>query len=79
MKIGNEQIILFSLSVVMLLSMRSAVRILFLIYTFVSLIIGYSLIKLNEFRKKTKEETLKLILFLSVQKSIILGISKYLV
>lgn len=63
MSIKNEDIIFLALTIVMLLSLRSAVRILFLIYTFVSLIIGYLLISLERLRKKTKEELSKTFLF----------------
>jgi asparagine N-glycosylation enzyme membrane subunit Stt3 len=63
MSIKREEIILLSLTIVMLLSLRSAVRVLFLVYTFVSLMIGYALINLERLRKKTKEEISKTFLF----------------
>lgn len=63
--IKNEEIILLSLTVVILLSMRSAVRVLFLVYTFVALMTGYLIINIWKLKSITKEELIKTSLFFS--------------
>lgn len=62
--IVNEKIIfLFSWMIVMIISMRSAIRVLFIIVTFVYLVVAFTVITLFEYGKKSKSNFLKYALF----------------
>lgn len=64
-KIDSTHAFLFAWMFVMLLSTRSAVRVIFVIYTFVAFAVAYATVKLYEQVKKTKDPTGKAILYLA--------------
>ncbi|MGA2130346.1 MAG: hypothetical protein ABSG05_01885 [Candidatus Pacearchaeota archaeon] len=57
--IDNKTIFLFSWMIVMLMSARSAVRVLFIIMTFIFIIAAYFTIKIYEYGKKAKDNSWK--------------------
>jgi asparagine N-glycosylation enzyme membrane subunit Stt3 len=61
-KIEIEEILLFAISITVVMNARAAVRSFFLITPFIVLIAGYGLLQLWESYKKSKEETLKIII-----------------
>lgn len=65
-KIKSELILIASWLFVMLIATRGAVRLFFVITPFVCFMVGYSVVKLFNYAKKSKEEVLKLILFVAV-------------
>ncbi|MEI7719014.1 MAG: hypothetical protein WCI72_04045 [archaeon] len=64
-RISAVNAFLFSWMFVMLLSTRSAVRVIFVIYTFVAFAVAYAVIKFYEYAKNTKDSTSKYILYLA--------------
>lgn len=73
LKIGYREIILFSFMIFMLISARSAVRVFFIMTPFTCLISGYSIVKIFDRFKKTKEDIVKIILGILFIIVIILG------
>jgi asparagine N-glycosylation enzyme membrane subunit Stt3 len=63
-KISAINTVLFSWMFVMLLSTRSAIRVIFVIYVFVAFAVAYAIVKLYEYAKESKEQTLKPILYI---------------
>lgn len=64
-KIEIEEIILFAIALTVVMNARAAVRSFFLITPFIVLIAGYGLLQLWERYRKSKEETLKIVLAVS--------------
>ncbi len=62
-KIKSELILIASWLFIMLIAARGAIRLFFVITPFVCFMVSYSVIKLFNYAKKSKEEVLKLILF----------------
>ncbi|GAH72641.1 unnamed protein product, partial [marine sediment metagenome] len=65
-KIKSELILIASWLFIMLIAARGAIRLFFVITPFVCFMTGYSVIKLFNYAKKSKEELLKLILFIAL-------------
>ncbi len=70
-KIKNELILIASWLFFMLIAGRGAVRIFFVITPFVCFMVGYFIVKLFEYTKKSKDELLRMILFIVLILSII--------
>jgi len=71
-KISAINAVLFSWMFVMLLSTRSAVRVIFVIYVFVAFAVAYAIIKLYDYAKTVKDPTAKVILYLGSTISLLL-------
>lgn len=71
-RISSINAVLFSWMFVMLLSTRSAVRVIFVIYVFVAFAVAYAIVKLYNYAKTIKEPTMKMILYLGSAISFIL-------
>jgi hypothetical protein len=67
-----RNVLLFSWMFVMLLSTRSAIRVIFVIYVFVAFAVAYAIFKFYEYAKNSKEQTIKPILYIGSIISIIL-------
>ncbi len=63
-EIKNENLFLLAWVLIMVLSLRSAVRVLFLVFSFVALMMPYFIFKVFEYSKKSKEEAIKPILII---------------
>lgn len=61
MKVGAELLMIFSWLIFMLIAARSAVRTFFTITPFVCFVVAYLLIKLVNYAKKNKDETMKIV------------------
>lgn len=64
-KMSHKNVLLFAWMFIMLLSTRSAVRVIFVVYTFVAFAVAFSVIKLYEYAKKTNDQTGKWILYIA--------------
>lgn len=73
-KISAINAVLFSWMFVMLLSTRSAVRVIFVIYVFVAFAVAYAIVKLYDYARKTKDPTAKAIFYLGSTISLLLVI-----
>jgi len=72
--ISPKNIILFAWMFVMLLSTRSAVRVIFVIYVFVAFAVAYAIFKFYENAKKSKDSTMKAVFYIASAVSLVLVI-----
>jgi asparagine N-glycosylation enzyme membrane subunit Stt3 len=72
--INPRNVLLFSWMFVMLLSTRSAVRVIFVIYVFVAFAVAYAILKFYENAKKSKDSTAKAIFYIASVISLLLVI-----
>lgn len=74
-RIDPKNIFLFAWMFVMLLSTRSAVRVIFVIYAFVAFAVAFAIINLYVWAKKTKDSTGKIVLYFLMAVSILFVIT----